>query len=175
MSKVSLLAPVPLEHLIEGVEVCEKQGKVAFGSCAWEVFRDLDMKAKRDCNDALFDVDVFIYASGDPNAERLEVSWYGKYIRHVESKNGTHPEGMRFRPPSTGKYSSDNSGHWAIFWEIQQLRQLKQDERYPSGAFIGYTTDKAYKKNFIPKGPLLVRRPIEQSDPVDSKPASLSI
>jgi hypothetical protein len=37
--EVALLAPVPLEHLIDGVAVCDQQGKVAFGSRAWEIFR----------------------------------------------------------------------------------------------------------------------------------------
>jgi hypothetical protein len=54
---VALLAPVPLEHLVDGVEVCAREGKVAFGSRAWEVFKQLDeIRAEAP-------VDVYVYAS----------------------------------------------------------------------------------------------------------------
>jgi len=39
---LSLLAPVPAIHLADGQAVCARQGKVAFGSQAWEVFAELD-------------------------------------------------------------------------------------------------------------------------------------
>jgi hypothetical protein len=42
MTDIALLAPVPLEHLEDGIDICRKQGKVAFGSRAWEIFRELD-------------------------------------------------------------------------------------------------------------------------------------
>ena len=44
VGSVALLAPIPLEHLSDGVEVCTREGKVAFGSQAWEAlakFEDL--------------------------------------------------------------------------------------------------------------------------------------
>ncbi len=152
MPAFALLAPVPLVHLRDAVAVREAEGKVAFGSRAWEVFRELD--AAR--NGA--PVDVYIYASGDPDSERLEASWYGRYIGHVEGRNGAHPDGMRYRPPSTAKYPSDNKGHWAVFWELDQLRELSASECIPTGQFIGHKTGKQYKKNFVPEGPLIVAR-----------------
>lgn len=152
-STPSLLTPVPLEHLRSGVDVCLEQGKVAFGSRAWEVFRELD--AKRHGSP----VDVFIYASSDQNSISIEVSWRGRYIGHVESKGGAHPDGLRFRPLSTQKNSSDNKGHWAVFWELDQLRELSQEERVPIKDFIGYSSGKKYKKGFIPEGPLIVVSP----------------
>lgn len=153
MSPIALLAPVPLEHLRDGVSICTAEGKVAFGSRAWEVFRELDNE--RDGRP----VDVFIYASGDLTATRLEISWQGRYIGHVEGKNGAHPQGMRFRPPSTSKNPADNKGHWAVFWEVENLRELQSHERIETGAFIGYRSSKPYKKNFVPEGPLLVIQP----------------
>lgn len=150
MPNVALLAPVPLEHLIDAVTVCNVEGKVAFGSRAWEVFRELDNERNG------VPVNVYIYASGDPSSEKFEASWYGRYIGHVQGKNGTHPEEMIFRPSSTAKYPGDNKGHWAVFWELDELRELEPHERIPTGAFTGYKTDKHYKKNFVPKGPLLV-------------------
>ncbi|MGH9577450.1 MAG: hypothetical protein ACRD3R_08430, partial [Terriglobales bacterium] len=94
----------------DGLHVCQSKGKVAFGSRAFEVFRELD--AARDGAP----VRVFIYASGDPSSERLEASWSGSYVRWVEVPNGAHPDGMTYRPPSTAKYPGDNKGHWAGFW-----------------------------------------------------------
>ena len=42
---VALLTPVPVEHLLDGVEVCRREGKVAFGSQAFETFTRLDDEA----------------------------------------------------------------------------------------------------------------------------------
>jgi len=150
MPAVTLLAPVPLEHLCNAAAVCKAEGKVAFGSRTWEVFRELDIERNG------IPVNVYIYASGDPTSDKLEVSWLGRYIGHVEGKFGAHPEGMRFRPPSTAKYPSDNKGHWAVFWELDQLRELQTHERIPTGAFTGYKTGKQYKNNFVPEGPIIV-------------------
>lgn len=152
MPTVALLAPVPIEHLRDAIAVCEAEGKVAFGSRAWEVFRELDAERHGA------PVDVYIYPSGDPKSEKLEASWYGRYVGHVESKNGAHPEGMRLRPPSTAKYPADNKGHWAVFWELDQIRELPAIERISTGDFVGHKTGKQYKKNFVPEGPLIVGR-----------------
>ena len=81
-------------------------------------------------------------------------------VRRLGAAIGAHPDGMRFRPPSTAKYPSDNKGHWAVFWELDQLRQLAPHERIATGIFIGHGTGKQYKKNFIPEGPLIVIRPV---------------
>jgi hypothetical protein len=148
MPAIALLAPVPLKHLEQAVAVCNSEGKVAFGSNAWELFRQLDLERNGSA------VDAYIYASMDPSGDRLEASWYARYIGHVPEKGGAHPEGMRFRPPST-----QTDGTFAVFWEVDSLHQLAPEKRIPTGQFIGYDTGKAYKKNFIPKGPLLVIRP----------------
>lgn len=150
MPAFSLLAPVPLEHLLDATAVCRAEGKVAFGSRAWEVFRELDVER----NGA--PVDVYIYASGDLGSAKIEVSWRGRYIGHVEGKNGAHPDGLRFRPPSTAKNPTDNKGHWAVFWELDQLNQLEPSERIPTGAFIGHKSGKLCAKNFVPGGPVIV-------------------
>jgi len=147
---VALLAPVPLEHLLDGAIVCKTEGCVAFGSRAWEVFRKLD-----EIRNGL-PVDVYIYASHSPGPLRLEISWHARYIGHVESIGGAHPEGMRFRPPSTAKYADDNLGYWAVFWEVEQLRKLPPTERIPTGEFRGLNKRKPYKRNFVPEGPILI-------------------
>lgn len=57
----SLLVSVPEIHLLSGQDVCEQEGKVAFGSQDFEVFRKLD----QDRNDRV--VKVFIYATLQDN------------------------------------------------------------------------------------------------------------
>lgn len=89
---VALLAPVPLVHLEDGHRVVESEGKVAFGSRAWETFRQLDDVRKGQ------PVDVYIYASHSDGNHDFEVSWRGPYIGHVEGNMGSHPDGMRYRP-----------------------------------------------------------------------------
>ena len=152
--EVALLAPVPLEHLIDGQAVCDQQGKVAFGSRAWEIFRKLD--ELRDGQP----VDVYIYASHAPGRPSFKVSWKGIYLGHVEGIHGAHPQGMLFRPPSTAQYEDDNFGHWAVFWEVAQLRKLAPEEHIPTGRFYGWDKRRLYEKNFIPEGPILVHQPL---------------
>jgi hypothetical protein len=153
MSIVALLAPIPLAHLRDALAVCEAQGRVAFGSRAWEIFRELDEERGEA------PVDAFIYASHDPDSELFEISWRGRYSRQVPAKNGGHPDGMRFRPASTSTDPSDNKGHWAIFWELDRLRPLSPAERIATSRFIGYKTGRKYKKNFAPEGLMIVTRP----------------
>src|SRR3984957_17997483 len=75
---IALLAPVPLEDLNSGKIKAEEKGGVAFGSRAWELFRELDTLRKG------MHVDVYIYASSDPDSD-FEVSWHARYVSHVES------------------------------------------------------------------------------------------
>jgi hypothetical protein len=150
MAHLALLAPVPVEHLEDAIKVCERTGRVAFGSRASGVFRELD-----ECRIGL-PVSVYIYASGEPGSAFPEVLWVGRYVGQVEGKNGTHPDGMKHRPRSTGKYPTDNKGNWAIFWELDQILRLKPEERRSMNSFTGYKSGKAYKKHFIPRGPMLV-------------------
>lgn len=152
-SNIALLAPVPLEHLLDGAIVCQEQGRVAFGSRAWEVFRKLDeLRGEKP-------VDVYIYASHSPGPPSFTISWHGRYVGHVEGDNGTHPEGMRLRPPSTAKYIEDNLGHWAVFWEVGELRELSPKECIRTGDFCGFDKRKQYKRNFVPEGPIIVEHP----------------
>jgi hypothetical protein len=150
---IALLAPVPLEHLVDGQKAVESEGKVAFGSRAWEVFRELDTRRKG------IPVDVYIYASHSDGQREFEVSWHGRYIGHVEGKMGAHPDGMKYRPLSTGKYPNDNSGHWAVFWEIEDLRPLPKERRIVLASLTGFGKKKPYGHAFPPEGPLLIEHP----------------
>lgn len=69
MTHAALLAAVPEEHLLDGQKVAETHGMVAFGSRAWEVFRELD----RLRNDE--PVPVYIYASHAAAHVGNKVTW----------------------------------------------------------------------------------------------------
>lgn len=75
----------------------------------------------------------------------------------LESHGGAHPEGMRFRPPSTGLHPSDNLGHWAIFWEVEDLIELPS--AIPTGGLKGLGKPRAYGRSFVPEGPVLIEHP----------------
>jgi hypothetical protein len=96
----AILAPVPLEHLQTGLDVCAKKGSVAFGTRKWELFRSLDQK--RDGQP----VAALIYPSHDEDLSAKDtfiVSWFGWYVRSIDSKGGAHPDGMKYRPPDDGR------------------------------------------------------------------------
>jgi len=150
---IALLAPVPLEHLLDGRTTAQSEGKVAFGSRAWEVFRELDAQRKA------MPVDVYIYASHSDGQQEFDVSWHARYIRHLESMMGAHPDGMKYRPPSTAKYPSDNSGYWAVFWEVEDLQPLLKEQRLLLASLTGFGKKKPYGHAFPPEGPLLIEHP----------------
>jgi hypothetical protein len=152
MGQICLLAPVPEEHLVSGLEVCLKQGKVAFGTRAWETFFKLNelLKPDNEC-------DVLIYASDSATAQNSpSVTWRAKYIGYTEAKGGAHKSGMTYRPPTTASYPSDNQGYWALFWEVSALEKLKPEALIPIGTLLGYDRPRKLLKNFIPHGPTIV-------------------
>ncbi len=150
---VALLAPVPLEHLKDGREVSQREGRVAFGSMKYEFFLKLDDLRKG------MPIDVYIYASHADGHHDPEVTWRARYLRYVKSDLGAHPDEMKFRPPSTAKYPGDNSGHWAVFWEVEDLQELGLEHRLSLGDLTGYGKKKAYGYAFRPEGPMLIEHP----------------
>jgi hypothetical protein len=148
-SDAELLAPVPLEHLQSGRDVCEAQGRVAFGSNAWENFRKLDLLlGGGPCR-------AWLYASDSAHLAKPMVSWSCTYLRHVESRAGRHPYDMLYRPASTAKYAADNAGHWAVFWEVTDLQPLG-GAVIPVNKFFGHGNQKPFASGFLPKGPMIV-------------------
>lgn len=104
-------------------------------------------------------VDVFIYASHTRSTPCTEITWRALYIGHVESSNGAHPDGMRYRPPSTGSNTGDNIGHWAVFWEVSSLEPVAAPDRISLAELTGFGNRKAYGRFFVPEGPLLIEHP----------------
>jgi hypothetical protein len=148
-SEIALLAPVPAEHLKSALDILKKKTKVAFGSMKWDVFNTLESHRP---------VDVYIYASWQKACPSVQPLWRATYTGFVKAKNGSHPDGMEFRPESTAQYALDNVGHWAIFWEIIELRPAHNNE-FEIAQMIGYGKKRRYGKSFVPEGPILIRHP----------------
>jgi hypothetical protein len=149
----ALLAPVPLEHLQSGKEIGACVGFVAFGTRKWELLRKLDEMREGARVAAL------IYPSREdvPAKDSFLVSWFGWYVGSVEVPSGRHPLGMKHRPPTTAQYPTDNKGHWAAFWHVEQLRELTKEKEVPIGK-IGMVKG-GWRKDAPPRGPELVALP----------------
>jgi hypothetical protein len=149
----ALLAPVPLEHLVSGLPIAEREGFVAFGTRKWELLTQIDSMREGA------PVPVLIYPSAEdqPAANPFVVSWFGWYVGHVAVDHGAHPQGMKHRPPTTLNYSLDNAGYWAAFWHVEGLRELPKEKWVPIGK-IG-TVKGGWRKNAPPRGPELVALP----------------
>jgi hypothetical protein len=153
LAHFAILAPVPLEHLESGLEIVASQGEVAFGTMKWELFRRVD--AER--NGAR--VAVLIYPSGEdvPAKPSFIVSWFAWYRRTESSVMGAHPDGMKFRPPTTAKYPLDNKGHWAAFWHVSGFRELPNQKCLAIGKLKG--AKGGWRKTAPPRGPELIILP----------------
>jgi hypothetical protein len=66
---------------------------------------------------------------------------------------------MKYRPQSTSKYGTDNSGHWAVFWEVEDLKALPEEKCMVLSALTGFGKKKPYGHAFPPEGPLLIEHP----------------
>jgi hypothetical protein len=153
----AILAPVPEIHLISGKEAIAQLAndpnneivKIAFGSMAFEVFRQIDELRQSK------PVEVFIYASDSTADQPLhtQVSWHGLYIGHAPSRNGRYPGNKKFRPPST----LSDKPTWAVFWEVQELEFLNKPIEIASLKALNKKAN--FSSRFIPEGPLLIEYP----------------
>ncbi len=152
-SEFAILAPVPQEHITSGQDIAAKEGFVAFGSRKWELFRKIDGQREGKL------VPVLIYPSHEDITAKTNfvVSWVGLYIGSEKSNNGTHPQGMKHRPPTTAQYESDNKGYWAVFWHVDKLLELPAAQRLLISDL--QTVKNCCRKNAPPRGPELVAIP----------------
>ena len=141
---VELLAPVPSCILDSAVETLKSQQGVLFGSAAFLVFHQLDEMRDEDF------VRVWIYASQEGGVPI--VSWKGIYSRFISSSDPSMRSMKQMRPKNT----QDEKG-WAIFWKLVELEKLSPDQQFPIKELFGIERKTSFKKNFIPKGPILIK------------------
>lgn len=156
----AILASVPEMHLLSGLEAITAQldsdelppnhsPKVAFGSMDFEVFAEIEKLRNGKA------IEVFIYASDAQGDQPLnpEVTWRAAYVGYVGSRRGRYPGKAIFRPQSTAM----DSPTWAVFWEIEELAQLKP--AIPIGNLRGKNKKANYQPRFIPESPVLIEYP----------------
>lgn len=152
LADVALLAPVPENLLIDGHDVCRTEGQIAFGSRAFEVFRQLDQKRGG------LPVLALLYASHAKDPRLGLVTWTGRYVYHVEAvRGGRHPDGFRFRPRIGRDSPGENQGWWAVYWHLEDLKPLNKPLRVSD--LRAFSNRRYYKQYFIPEGPLLIEPP----------------
>ncbi len=145
----AILAPLPEAHLAAARQVCQREGKVAFGSRSEQLFRKIDLSRVRDT------VDVFIYAANPPQDLGAIISWHGIYVGQVQAlPDGTHPDKARYRPHTA--YETDSLKLWTLYWEIAQLQPIQPIQ---ITTLRGFDQSEAYAPNFIPKSLLLIEHP----------------
>lgn len=149
----ALLAPLPEEHLLDGVETVRRYGQSAYGSRKWEVFRELD--ELRDPEP----VPVYIYASHAERPVGARVTWLALYVGHVEAPGGRYPGNLKYRPRSATEHPADIEGHWAVYWHLTELERLDENDWIDIADLRRYRTQKPYGKGFIPEGPIIVGHP----------------
>lgn len=144
-----LLAPVPAAHLEDGQEVCQREGEVAFGSRAFDVFLELDGLRQEQ------PIEAYIYASHDHGRTGgAKVSWQARYIRREGALlGGSHPDPQRFRPPST--WAEDGQGYWLLFWHVSDLRRLSPDEQIWTSEFRDRKHGRKAREPYAPEGPMI--------------------
>lgn len=150
----ALLAPVPLEHLADGVLIAKAHEYVAFGSMKFEFFRQLDELRTG------YDVLALLYASheGASDSDAYQIGWRGWYTGSEEIRGGKSKSEELNRPSTTKKYAKDNARFWAVFWHVTKLEQLASSARFPVHKTRSYKT-LAPKKDAAPRCPQLIWLP----------------
>jgi len=93
---IALLAPVPLEHLISGLETSRVEGFAAFGSDAAEVLAELALLSKDHPADVLF------FASRTSTGGKPSATFRARFVDYDGARSGkAKPDWLAYRPEST--------------------------------------------------------------------------
>lgn len=145
--KYAMLAPVPCMHLPSALELCAREGRVAFGTNKEDWF-DLDGKPEEGWP-------VLIYAScqefGDPKKffRPACASFAATLVGWTQANNqGKHPN-PEVRPPST----VDDTA-WFGFWQVSDLHKPSAPIRFADLRRSGL---KKFAFGFEPHGPIVVQ------------------
>jgi hypothetical protein len=150
---IALLAPVPARFLKSALVVCADQGRVAFGTAAWELFSKVDDEYGAG-------IPVLIYPTHpDHDPDHLctpsFVGFRAAYSHMQKSKVGKHPI-PALRPIGTVDGDEPDTG-WALFWEVTELARLPKESRIAITSLTGEGQNKPLSAGFVPHGPMLVK------------------
>ncbi|MCL9998306.1 MAG: hypothetical protein NBV68_02900 [Erythrobacter sp.] len=148
MLDFAILAPVPSNHLVSGLQHSAKHGRIAYGTNKWEWLREVERDRDGE------PVPVLIYSSHEGSDADLScvVAWIAKLVASSEKEK----EIADARPPSTA-----TDGKWASFWLVEDLKQLPKEDALPISAI--QTTAGGWRKESPPRGPERVELPASLS------------
>ena len=154
----ALLCPVPAIHLTDALDICQRQGRLAFGTNATELFLTLDKEG------AIGHLQVFIFpsftgagAASSPALSRLlSKPGTARFAGRLVNIEPPHPRGAErgrhrnpdLRPVSTIAGSSPDTG-WDLFWELEGLVSCE----VPLSAFVKQGSKAKFAKGFVLQGP----------------------
>lgn len=140
-----ILAPVPALHLPSAEATFAAQGRVAFGSDAWEFW-----------NKAATGTQVWIVASatdfptgGIPGIDPGKLIFSARLAAVVEADRRHRHPNPALRPATTAE-----DGAWTVFFEVDDLVRLPRPF-----SVIGLRTLQGVSLARVPHGPLAIRPP----------------
>jgi len=133
MNGLSLLAPVPKQHVEAALDVLKDREFVLFGSERWEELKDVDIGAK-----------TYIYVSHQESTSEIEYT--GTFLGVVGD-----PLEMRKLEKAGYRPASAAGEKWGCYWKVTGLEKLVKplplsEVQLPSGKYL----------RGVPRGPLLV-------------------
>ena len=147
---LALLMPVPWEHLADGETVCKREGKVAFGSNAFEILHKFQEGGGVGTH-------VLIYSSHEHLPGVPEVTWRAIFLGMAKGEDYSANDLRQFRPESC--WAEDRSGlGWGCFIELADLERLADTDSIPVRD-IQTRSGKAHAPDFVPRGPTVVTDP----------------
>ena len=145
---VALLASVPYQHLVSGLDTLAEVGRVAYGTDNGMVLSELDHELQgQTCV-------VLIYPSGpSPYSGPPRARWRAVYSRQRGAVAGKHPD------PSVRPASTDTDGAFLTYWEVLDLEELAAEKMFLLKDLKPFRKNKRLASNYIPIGPLLIANP----------------
>lgn len=146
MAKIALLTPVPLRHLISGLETCHQSGQVTYGSNAVSRFENF----RRSLNPAVT-ADIYFYASHAGGSHKPMATYKANFIHWVSATaNGLAPADYKeFRPTTTARDKS-----WKSFYIVSNLERLAKP--IPIRKLKGRGKSDYYTRTYYPRGPMII-------------------
>jgi hypothetical protein len=148
---ICIYAPVPAVLLQSALETCEREGRVAFGTNAQQLFEDIDA-------DFGPRIPVIIHPTvhyGDPKGFG-KLSFAATYIGFEKADHKGLHKTSAVRPNAVFD-PKDPDTAWLGFWEVEDLHMLTK--RVGPETLIARGKNKHLPKTFVPHGPLLVDAP----------------
>jgi hypothetical protein len=141
---VALFTPVPSLHIEDdGLARCRERGRVAFGTRAFQVLRQLERTANGR------PVTVYVYASR--TGRNPAATHRGRYLGHKANSKMTREDWL-CRPSSTW-VCADDRDQWPTYYFLADLERLAVP--IPIRRFRSLATHRPLV-NHAPQGPILV-------------------